>query len=63
MRKQTTENQRFENLKFADEKKYVVDAWIEEIVSGTKKLKTENLAKNGMHEPLACVYVKIVAIP
>jgi hypothetical protein len=28
--------------KFADEKKYAVEAWIEEIVSGTKEnLKTE----------------------
>ncbi len=28
-----------------------------------KKLKTENLAKNGMLEPLAYVYVEILVIP
>ena len=36
--KQTTENQRFEILKFADEKKLRVDHWIEETISATKKL-------------------------
>ncbi len=28
-----------------------------------KKLKIENLTKNGMHKPLACVYVEILVIP
>ncbi len=49
--------------KFADEKQYSVDAWIEETVSSTKKLKIENLAKNGMPKPLTYVYVEIVAVP
>ena len=31
--KQTTENQRFEILKFADEKKLSIDRWIEETIS------------------------------
>ena len=36
--KQTTETQRFEILKFADEKKLTIDKWIEETVSGTRKV-------------------------
>ncbi|KAF5427678.1 MAG: hypothetical protein C5S41_01215 [Candidatus Methanomarinus sp.] len=27
------------------------------------RLKKENLAKNGMYRPLACVYVEILVIP
>ncbi len=34
--KQTVENQRFEILKFCDERKYQIDKWIEEEVSGRK---------------------------
>jgi DNA invertase Pin-like site-specific DNA recombinase len=34
--KQTTENQRFEIFKFADEKKLHIDRWIEETISATK---------------------------
>src|ERR1019366_3985188 len=41
--KQTTENQRFEILKFADEKKLTVDTWIEETISITKKLDERKL--------------------
>jgi len=41
--KQTTENQRFEILKFSDEKKLTVDRWIEETVSATKKLSDRKL--------------------
>jgi len=41
--KQTTENQRFEILKFADEKKLAVDTWIEETISSTKKLDERKL--------------------
>jgi DNA invertase Pin-like site-specific DNA recombinase len=41
--KQTTENQRFEILKFSDEKKLSVDRWIEETVSATKKLSDRKL--------------------
>ena len=41
--KQTTENQRFEILKFADEKHLHVDRWVEETVSSTKKLSDRKL--------------------
>jgi putative DNA-invertase from lambdoid prophage Rac len=41
--KQTTENQRFEILKFTDEKQLRVDRWIEETVSSTKKLSDRKL--------------------
>ena len=43
--KQTTENQRFEILKFADEKKQRVDHWIEETVSGTKRVEDRKLGQ------------------
>jgi len=36
--KQTTENQRYEILKFADTKQLIIDEWIEETISSTKKL-------------------------
>ena len=36
--KQTTENQRYEILKFADIKQLKIDEWIEETISSTKKL-------------------------
>ena len=41
--KQTTENQRFEILKYADEKKLAIDTWIEETVSATKNLSHRKL--------------------
>lgn len=41
--KQTTDNQRFEILKYADEKKLSIDAWIEETVSSTRKLSQRKL--------------------
>jgi putative DNA-invertase from lambdoid prophage Rac len=41
--KQTTENQRFEILKFAHEKKLSIDRWIEETVSSTRKLSDRKL--------------------
>lgn len=41
--KQTTENQRFEILKFADEKRLVVDEWEEETISGIKPLEERKL--------------------
>lgn len=41
--KQTTENQRFEILKFADERKLPINQWVEETVSSTKKLKDRKL--------------------
>jgi DNA invertase Pin-like site-specific DNA recombinase len=42
--KQTTENQRFEILKFAQEKKFPINQWVEETVSSTKKLKDRKLS-------------------
>src|SRR5687768_16367671 len=41
--KQTTDNQRFEILKYADEKKLHIDHWIEETVSSTRKLSQRKL--------------------
>jgi putative DNA-invertase from lambdoid prophage Rac len=41
--KQTTENQRFEILKFADEKKLSVNHWVEETISSTKKVYDRKL--------------------
>ena len=43
--KQTTENQRFEILKFADEKKITIDSWLEETVSSTKKITDRKLGE------------------
>lgn len=42
---QSVENQRFEILKFANEKKFQIDQWIEETVSGTKIYKERLLGK------------------
>jgi len=41
--KQTMENQRFEILKYADEKQLHVDRWMEETISATKKLSDRKL--------------------
>jgi len=41
--KQTTDNQRFEILKYADEKKLTIDEWIEETVSSTRRLSDRKL--------------------
>ena len=41
--KQTTENQRYELLKYADEKKLTIDRWIEETVSSTRALTDRKL--------------------
>ena len=43
--KQTTENQRFEILKFSADKKQQVDSWIEETVSGTKRMEERKLGQ------------------
>jgi putative DNA-invertase from lambdoid prophage Rac len=43
--KQTTETQRFEILKFADAHKLTIDQWIEETVSGTKKVGDRKLGR------------------
>jgi DNA invertase Pin-like site-specific DNA recombinase len=43
--KQTVENQRYEIEKFAKNKDIVIDKWIEETVSGTKKVKDRLLGK------------------
>ena len=40
--RQAAENQRFEILKFADEKKWAIDEWVEESISGLKKLTRGN---------------------
>lgn len=50
--KQTTENQRFEILKFADAKKLSMDRWIGETISATKKLSDRKLGAliERMHE-------------
>jgi DNA invertase Pin-like site-specific DNA recombinase len=37
------ENQRFEILKFADEKKWAIDEWVEESISGLKKINEREL--------------------
>lgn len=41
--KQTTENQRFEILKYINEKKLNIDEWVEETISGTKKAEDRKL--------------------
>ncbi len=43
--KQTTENQKFEILKFADEKNLKVGSWLEETVSGTKRISDRKLGE------------------
>src|SRR5512143_3733360 len=50
--KQTTENQRYEILKYADEKNLHIDRWIEETVSATKALPHRKLGNliNHMQE-------------
>ena len=50
--KQTTENQRFELLKYAAEKKLHIDRWIEETVSATRQLSQRKLGSllNNMQE-------------
>jgi putative DNA-invertase from lambdoid prophage Rac len=43
--KQTVENQRFEILKYASEKKLHIDQWIEETVSGAKRKEDRKLGE------------------
>jgi len=43
--RQTTENQRFEILKFADEKRLNIDQWVEETISATKHLDDRQLGQ------------------
>ena len=43
--KQTTENQRFEIANFTRAKNHLVDKWIEETISATKKLSDRQLGK------------------
>lgn len=43
--RQTVKNQKYEILKFADEKKIQVDQWIEETASGTKMVKDRELGR------------------
>jgi putative DNA-invertase from lambdoid prophage Rac len=41
--RQAADNQRFEILKFVDEKKWTIDEWVEETVSGAIKVKERRL--------------------
>jgi putative DNA-invertase from lambdoid prophage Rac len=41
--KQSVDNQRYELLRFADEKKLAIARWVEETVSSTKKLAMRKL--------------------
>jgi putative DNA-invertase from lambdoid prophage Rac len=41
--KQNSENQRYEILKYADERKIPIDRWIDETISSTKKLQDRKL--------------------
>lgn len=41
--RQVADNQRFEILKFADEKKWIIDEWVEESVSGLRNVKDRRL--------------------
>ncbi|MDR2497357.1 MAG: master DNA invertase Mpi family serine-type recombinase [Tannerellaceae bacterium] len=43
--KQCTENQRFEINQFAKERNITIDGWVEEIVSGSNKIKNRKLGK------------------
>lgn len=43
--KQTIKNQSFEILNFVDRKKWVVDQWVEETVSGTRNFKDRLIGK------------------
>lgn len=43
--KQNTENQRFEILKFADEKKITIDKWVDEKITTQKKLDSRKLGQ------------------
>ncbi|MDR2498498.1 MAG: master DNA invertase Mpi family serine-type recombinase [Tannerellaceae bacterium] len=43
--KQCTENQRFEIIQFAKERNIIIDAWVEEVVSGSNKIKNRKLGK------------------
>ena len=41
--RQAVEKQRFEILKFADEKKWAIDEWVEESVSGARNVNDRKL--------------------
>lgn len=43
--KQSVENQRFELLKYADNKKLQIDSWIEETISATKSIQDRKLGQ------------------
>ena len=43
--KQTTENQRFEIKNFCVQKEYIVNSWIEETISGTKRIEDRKLGR------------------
>lgn len=43
--KQSLDNQRYEILNFADQKKFQIDKWIEETISGLKSVKDRSLGE------------------
>ena len=43
--RQSVKNQKYEILRFADEKKIHIDKWIEETISGTKKVQDRKLGE------------------
>jgi len=43
--KQSTENQRFEIKKFAEEKDFTIDYWVKETISGTIHVEDRQLGK------------------
>lgn len=43
--KQTVENQRFEINQFCEDKEMIVNKWVEETISGTKKIEERELGK------------------
>ena len=51
--KQTVENQRFEINRFAKQRDFQIDVWVEETVSGTRSAKID-----GSNEYTECMYVE-----
>ncbi len=43
--KQNTQNQRFEILNYADDRKLLIDHWVKETISSRKKLEDRKLGK------------------
>ena len=49
--------------KFADEKSMLLTRGLKKLSAVQKKLKIENLAKNGMLKPLEYIFGRISAVP